>query len=77
MRKPFGRIGGKYRVVKELITYIPTDIKYYIEPFFGGGSVFFEREKNPNVIAVINDLDSDVYFVSFVGVNISFENDIS
>jgi DNA adenine methylase len=61
MIKPFGRIGGKFRVVKELITYIPTDIKYYIEPFFGGGSVFFEREKDPNVIEVINDLDSDVY----------------
>lgn len=61
MLKPFGRIGGKFRIVKQLTSYIPTDIKYYIEPFFGGGSVFFEREKNPNIIEVINDLDVDVY----------------
>lgn len=61
MKKPFGRMGGKYKIVKELVSYIPTDIKYFIEPFFGGGSVFFEKEKDPNVIEVINDLDPDVY----------------
>jgi len=61
MKKPFGRIGGKSLIAKEIVSYIPNNIKYYIEPFFGGGSVFFEREKDPNIIEVINDLDSDVY----------------
>lgn len=61
MKKPFGRIGGKSQIAKYLITLIPKDIKYFIEPFFGGGSVFFEREKDDNIIEVINDLDKDIY----------------
>lgn len=32
--------------------------KVYVEPFFGGGAVFFEKE--PSEVEVVNDLDSDL-----------------
>jgi len=58
---PYGRIGGKSKLKKILITYFPTDYEAmtYIEPFFGGGSLFFFKE--PSKKEVINDLDKNIY----------------
>lgn len=49
--------GSKGNIVKELVKLVPTH-KVYLEPFFGGGSLFFA--KNPAPIETINDIDSDV-----------------
>ena len=49
--------GGKRNIVDELIKYVPEH-KIYLEPFFGGGTLFFA--KDPAAIETINDIDSDV-----------------
>ena len=49
-----GRPGGKWTLKKEIIPLIPPH-KTYIEPFFGGGSIFFG--KAPSQKEIINDKD--------------------
>lgn len=64
LRSPFGRVGGKSKLKKELINdFFPKDYEnmIYVEVFIGGGSVFFEKE--PSKKEVINDLDKDVVIV--------------
>lgn len=61
MKSPIGRIGGKSKLASVIVDLIPSDIKVYVELFFGGGSVFFKREKDPNILEVINDIDPIVY----------------
>lgn len=58
---PYGRMGGKSRLKKTLIKYFPSNYESmtYIEPFFGGGSLFFFKE--PSKKEVINDLDKNIY----------------
>lgn len=52
--------GSKWNIAKWIISYFPDDYeKYtYLEPFFGSGAVFFN--KNRSVIETINDIDSSV-----------------
>ena len=33
--------GGKSKEIREFASLIPQDYDRYIEPFFGGGAVFF------------------------------------
>lgn len=33
--------GGKSREIPRFLQYIPDDFNRYIEPFFGGGAVYF------------------------------------
>ncbi len=49
--------GGKGMLVKKLLQFVPPH-DAYIEPFFGGGSLFFA--KRPVKIEVINDIDKDL-----------------
>lgn len=44
--------GGKNREIKNFYKYIPVSYKRYIEPFFGGGALFFYLEPEK---ACIND----------------------
>jgi len=44
--------GGKAREIKEFERYIPKDYERYIEPFFGGGAVYFHLMPEQ---AIIND----------------------
>lgn len=44
--------GGKSREIPHFFRYIPNDFDRYIEPFFGGGAVFFYLEPDN---AIIND----------------------
>ncbi len=44
--------GGKSREIPRFFQYIPDDFNRYIEPFFGGGAVFFHLEPDN---AIIND----------------------
>lgn len=46
--------GGKSREIQEFSGYIPQDYDRYIEPFFGGGAVFFDLEPD---YAIINDVN--------------------
>lgn len=49
--------GGKFDEFALFSSYIPT-FKRYIEPFFGGGGVFFALQ--PNVPVLINDKSTDL-----------------
>jgi len=68
MTTPFARFGGKSRIADQLIEYFPDDYNLYVEPFVGGGNIFFrlpeDKKTNP---MVINDLDKDVY-IAFKGL---------
>ena len=54
-----GRTGGKSRLKKKIRAMIPPHTTY-IEPFVGGGSVFFSAPADPNIKEVINDKDKEV-----------------
>lgn len=47
--------GGKAREYKNIKGIIPTDIKTYIEPFFGGGGIYFNLEPKKSIINDINE----------------------
>ncbi len=46
--------GGKSREIPRFLQYIPDDFNRYIEPFFGGGAVYFHIEPDN---AIINDVN--------------------
>jgi len=50
--------GAKNRIAPWICEYIPQH-DVYVEPFFGSGAVFFNKE--PSHIETINDLNHDVY----------------
>lgn len=52
-----GRVGGKSKLKKKIISIMPQH-KVYVEPFIGGGSVFFAKE--PAELNIINDKDKDI-----------------
>ena len=41
VRSPFFYVGDKYKLIEEISSYFPDDIEKFVEPFVGGGSVFF------------------------------------
>lgn len=49
--------GAKNRLAEWIISFIPEH-RVYLEPFFGSGAVFFN--KDPAKIETINDLDGNV-----------------
>jgi len=57
MLSPVKWVGSKRQLRKKIVELIPKHT-CYIEPFFGGGSVFFEKE--PSKVEVINDLDNNL-----------------
>ncbi|RXG62611.1 DNA adenine methylase, partial [Candidatus Atribacteria bacterium 1244-E10-H5-B2] len=59
IRPAFGSPGGKRYLAENIISYIPEH-KTYVEPFIGGGAVFFAKERSE--VEVINDLDKDIAF---------------
>jgi DNA adenine methylase len=58
--KPFVKwAGGKGKLLKHYLEYLPEKIEYYYEPFLGGGGVYFglqERIKN----AVLSDVNQSL-----------------
>ena len=46
--------GGKSRELSEIKKYIPSFEGRYIEPFFGGGALFFDLEPQNAIINEIN-----------------------
>lgn len=57
MRPITCRPGGKSKLVKKLLPHIPPH-NTYIEPFFGTGAIYFNKE--PAKREIINDLDRSV-----------------
>ena len=47
--------GGKSREIPRFLTYIPDDFNRYVEPFLGGGALYFYLEPD---FAIINDLNT-------------------
>lgn len=57
MKTPLSYYGGKQKLVAKIIPMIPAH-KMYVEPFVGGGAIFFG--KNPSDIEVINDTNQEL-----------------
>lgn len=53
--------GGKGQLLKNIIPEIPASYRKYIEPFFGGGALFFELRPDQAVIADSNPELMNVY----------------
>ena len=54
---PLAYYGGKSKLAATIVSLFPPH-KTYVEPFFGGGSVFFAKPRSH--VEVINDLDGDL-----------------
>ena len=56
--------GGKRQLIPELKKYIPAKFNKYIEPFFGGGALFFHlaydnsiiNDNNPEIINLYKEI---------------------
>lgn len=61
--------GGKSKEIPYLIKHIPSFTGRYIEPFFGGGALYFHLEPKK---AIINDINSKL-IAFYKGVKSDFE----
>ena len=57
MQPPFNYYGGKERMSTHILPLFPAHVRY-VEPFLGGGSIFWA--KTPSKSEVINDIDNKV-----------------
>lgn len=63
MKPPFGYMGGKQRIARQIIPHIP-DHRIYVEPFFGSGGIFFAKSQRGfggGYTEVIGDVDSNIH----------------
>ena len=56
MKTPITYYGGKQQLVPTILPMIPSH-RLYVEPYFGGGAVFFA--KKPSYLEVINDINEN------------------
>ena len=54
MKTPITYYGGKQQMLNVILPKIPQH-KLYVEPFFGGGAVFFA--KAPSEAEIVNDIN--------------------
>lgn len=57
LKTPISYYGGKQKLVTTILPLIPAH-KMYVEPFIGGGAIFFSKE--PSHIEVINDTNKEL-----------------
>jgi DNA adenine methylase len=63
LKTPLRYPGGKSRAMKNLGQYIPRDIKYFHEPFLGGGSIALWVTQNiPDASIWVNDLYDNLFY---------------
>lgn len=53
--------GGKSREYKNIRDIIPSNVDKYIEPFFGGGGIYFNHEPKKAIVNDINENLIDLY----------------
>ena len=58
IKAPFGWIGGKSKLAKDIIELIPKDHTTYVEVFGGALSVFYAKEKSK--LEVVNHINSEL-----------------
>lgn len=58
LKAPFGWVGGKSQLAKDIVDLIPQDHKIYIEVFGGALSVLYAKEKSK--LEVVNDINSEL-----------------
>lgn len=56
-RSPLFYVGDKYKLVAEIKSHFPANIRHFVEPFVGGGSVYLNVEAQDYIL---NDIDSAV-----------------
>ena len=71
VRSPLFYTGDKYKLIPSLKQYFPKNIRKFVEPFVGGGSVFLNIEAEE---FYENDIDSNIisihkYFCSYKEAN--------
>ena len=59
-KPPFPWFGGKSAIADAVWAGIGSDVKNFIEPFFGSGAVLFLRPSGPGQIETVNDADGFV-----------------
>ncbi len=63
MKTPITYYGGKQQLAPTIIPMIPAH-RIYVEPYFGGGAVFFA--KKPSYLEVINDINENLMTFYYV-----------
>ena len=53
--------GGKTQLLPELVEKMPDNYNNYIEPFFGGGALFFHTQPSTAILADINPELANLY----------------
>lgn len=57
---PVTYMGGKWRYANEIIKYFPSNMATYVEPFTGGGAVYFKTSSMRFERIVLNDLNNNL-----------------
>lgn len=57
IKPPLSYYGGKQQMLRHILPVIPEH-RIYVEPFFGGGAVFWAKEPSPT--EVVNDVNMNV-----------------
>lgn len=57
LKPPISYYGGKQRMLRHILPRIPQH-SIYVEPFFGGGAVYWAKE--PSKVEVINDINMNI-----------------
>ncbi|KJU83918.1 modification methylase [Candidatus Magnetobacterium bavaricum] len=70
--KPFLKwAGGKTRLLPELLKYVPKQYGRYVDPFMGGGALFFHLQPENVIVADANRFLCDTYR------GVQYEHDIT
>jgi len=60
MSKVLPYLGGKSQIAPEIISHFPKGPKCYVEPFFGGGGIFFAIPDGLYQSKCVNDINNGV-----------------
>lgn len=56
IQKPFLKwAGGKTQMISDLLKYVPEKFNKYIEPFIGGGALYFNLSHPQSIISDLNE----------------------
>lgn len=61
IKSPLNYIGGKYKLLPQLMEYFPTDINTFVDLFSGGFNVGINVKSNKTICNDINDFIIDLY----------------